>query len=104
MALRMKTFQDRLLWLWGREAPALPRYYRQVFDSEGDAGSAVLADLAAFCLAAEATYVPGDSQASAFNEGRRAVWLHIQAMREETGQELSQHLDRINRNRREDDV
>lgn len=98
----MKSLHKRTLRLWGGEAPALPRYYREIFRSEGDAGSAVLADLAAFCLAAEATYVPGDAQASAFNEGRRAVWLHIQAMREEDSRELTNHLDRINRNKRED--
>lgn len=81
----------------------MPQYYRQVFDGQGEAKTAVMADLATFCLAGEETYVQGDPQGSAFNEGRRAVWLHIQGMRGQSRHEVQRYLDRINRNQREDE-
>lgn len=37
----------------------------------------VLADLRRFCRATRPTFVPGDTHASAFSEGRREVWLRI---------------------------
>lgn len=40
-------------------------------------GKKVLADLAAFCRAAESTYAP-DARLHAVLEGRREVWLRIQ--------------------------
>jgi hypothetical protein len=43
-----------------------------------DAGREVLDDLAAFCCADKGSYVQGDTHATAFNEGKRAVFLRIQ--------------------------
>lgn len=43
-----------------------------------DTGREVLQDLAAFCCADRGTYVQGDTHATAFNEGKRAVFLKIQ--------------------------
>jgi hypothetical protein len=37
-------------------------------------------DLARYCRANESTAVPGNSDATFFNEGQRAVWLHLTTM------------------------
>lgn len=42
-----------------------------------DAAQEVLKDLATFCFAQQSTFVVGQAQQTAFNEGKRAVWLHI---------------------------
>jgi len=51
--------------------------YQQTF--AGTHGEKVLKDLKKFCMANEPTYVPGDSHATAFGEGRRDVWNRIMA-------------------------
>lgn len=51
--------------------------YRRVFS--GPDADLVLGDLIAFCHAADTTHVPGDPVGSALLEGRRQVWLRIQA-------------------------
>jgi hypothetical protein len=43
-----------------------------------DTGREVLADLAAFCHADTPTYALGDTHQTAYNEGKRAVFLYIQ--------------------------
>ena len=53
----------------------MPRAYQRVFTT--DQGVAVLRDLARFCNALEISVERGDPQMTAFNEGRRAVFLHI---------------------------
>lgn len=63
-------------WIIRGRANSLVAQYRAAFESRRD----VLTDLARLCHARAETYVPGDPTATAFNEGRRAVWLHIQRM------------------------
>lgn len=53
----------------------VPRAYRSVFET--DAGAIVLRDLAKFAGALETSVEAGDPQMTAFQEGRRAVFLHI---------------------------
>ncbi len=71
------------LWLarlWGGEAVSVARAYGRCLDPANDDARRVLADLARLCMAAETSVVPGDPQGTAFNEGKRSVWLHLQAM------------------------
>lgn len=57
--------------------------YRQTFNT--DSGSKVLTDLEARCNFNTLSYVVGDANATAFEEGKRAVILHIYNMiREES--------------------
>ena len=55
--------------------------YNDVFTSE--AGKKVLGDLEARCNWRVSSYVAGDANATAFEEGKRAVLLHIHKMLEE---------------------
>lgn len=66
--------------LWGGEARTVARAYGRCLDPAGADARCVLADLARLCMAGETSVVPGDPQGTAFNEGKRAVWLHLQAM------------------------
>ncbi len=79
-----------LEWLrpWAQKGHArdLAAAYRRTFPAR----SPVLTDLAALCHASQETYVPGDPTATAFNEGRRAVWLHIMRMLGLTDADLRQ--------------
>lgn len=52
-----------------------PRAYQDVFASP--AGEIVLRDLARVTGVLEVGTVPGDAIMSAFNDGRRAVFLHV---------------------------
>lgn len=52
--------------------------YRITFGSEQ--GRRVLAYLADFCCFYKPTYTPGDSHATAFNEGMRNTFNHILSM------------------------
>ncbi len=57
--------------------------YNDVFASES--GVKVLTDLEARCNWRTSSYVAGDANATAFEEGKRAVLLHIfNMMKEET--------------------
>ena len=57
--------------------------YNDVFTSES--GVKVLTDLEARCDWRTSSYVAGDANATAFEEGKRAVLLHIfNMMKEET--------------------
>lgn len=47
---------------------------------ESPRGRLLLADLAALCGAGETSFVPGDALETAFNEGKRAVFLHVTAV------------------------
>ena len=49
--------------------------YKGTFATEE--GDRVLGNLSAVCLEEDLTYVLGDANASAFNEGKRYVILHI---------------------------
>lgn len=55
--------------------------YNDLFTSE--AGKKVLKDLEARCNWRVSSYVAGDANATAFEEGKRAVLLHIHNMLEE---------------------
>lgn len=57
--------------------------YRQTFNT--DSGAKILTDLEARCNFNTLSYVAGDANATAFEEGKRAVILHIyNMMREES--------------------
>jgi len=56
------------------------RDYGVAFSSEQ--GKRVLEDLMRQCYMDTLTYVPGDMQGSAFNEGKRFIGLHIKRILE----------------------
>lgn len=62
--------RDRFQMLFRRR-----HLYRSVFATPE--GKAVLADLLRFCHIGQLTYVPGNFDNSAFNEGKRRVGLRI---------------------------
>lgn len=55
--------------------------YTDVFT--GTAGEKVLSDLEARCNWRASSYVAGDANATAFEEGKRAVLLHVHSMMKE---------------------
>jgi len=57
------------------EVKSLARSYRRCFDCE--AGQTVLDHLSRFCMEHRSTYVPGNTDQTAFNEGARTVILEI---------------------------
>lgn len=61
--------------------------YRMVFARENVYTEAVLKDLAKFCRAHETTFA-ADARAHAVMEGRREVWLRIQAHLQLADEEL----------------
>lgn len=61
-----------------KELEKLKSMYRQTFDS--DHGVKVLKDLEARANWRASSYVAGDANATAFEEGKRAVLLHIHNM------------------------
>ena len=61
-----------------KEIEQLKGMYNQTFDSY--AGKKVLKDLEARCNWRASSYVAGDANATAFEEGKRAVILHIHNM------------------------
>ena len=64
------------------EIEKLKDLYRQTFNT--DSSAKVLADLEARCNYRALSYVAGDANATAFEEGKRAVILHIHnVMKEE---------------------
>lgn len=63
------------------EISRLKDLYRQTFNS--DSSEKVLADLEARCNYRASSYVAGDANATAFEEGKRAVILHIHNMMKE---------------------
>jgi hypothetical protein len=64
-----------------REIAKLKDMYKQTFTSEK--GEKVLVDLEARCNYRATSYVAGDANATAFEEGKRAVILHIHNMLQE---------------------
>ncbi len=63
------------------EIEKLKDLYRQTFNT--DSSAKVLADLEARCNYRALSYVAGDANATAFEEGKRAVILHIHNMMKE---------------------
>jgi len=61
-----------------QEPNKLKLMYNDLFTSE--AGKQVLGDLEARCNWRTSSYVAGDANATAFEEGKRAVLLHIHNM------------------------
>jgi hypothetical protein len=51
--------------------------YRTLLDPADQRARLIWADLAAACHAGETTHVAGDPHASAFREGKRAVFLYL---------------------------
>lgn len=64
-----------------KEIEALKIMYKQVFTSES--GEKVLKDLEARCNFRNTIFVQNDSNGTAFEEGKRTVYLHILNMLEE---------------------
>ena len=62
------------------QASRLIRAYQAVFNTQ--MGAEVLADLAHLCHANATTFDPSNPDALklAHNEGKRRIWIHIQAM------------------------
>lgn len=67
------------------------RAYREVFQS--GQGKLVLADMAGACHAQSSTFVPGDPVMSAFEEGKRWVWIRIQNVLRMSEQDIDQVLE-----------
>jgi|TARA_R100000234_G_C4943508_1_gene153991 hypothetical protein len=61
-----------------KEIEQLIHMYKDVFTS--DNGKKVLFDLEARCSWRSSSYVQGDPNATAFEEGKRSVLLHIHNM------------------------
>jgi len=61
--------------------------YRRVFTSKE--GREVLKDLGEFCKAKESTFVYGDAEASIYQEGIKATFLHILAVLNHTDEEIN---------------
>lgn len=61
-----------------KEVTQLKDMYKQTFDT--GSGEKVLTDLEARCNWRASSYVVGDANATAFEEGKRAVILHIHNM------------------------
>ena len=61
-----------------KEIEQLRDMYTQTFTSEN--GKRVFTDLANRCHWMTTSYVSGDANASAYEEGKRAVFLHINNM------------------------
>lgn len=64
-----------------KEVEQLRDMYRQTFGT--DSGAKVLKDLEARSNWRSSSYVAGDANATAFEEGKRAVLLHIHNMIQE---------------------
>ena len=64
-----------------KEVEALKCMYKQVFATES--GKKVLKDLEARCNFRNTTFIQNDSIGTAFEEGKRSVFLHILNMSEE---------------------
>ena len=64
-----------------KEVEALKGMYKQVFATES--GKKVLKDLEARCNFRNTTFIQNDSIGTAFEEGKRSVFLHILNMSEE---------------------
>jgi hypothetical protein len=64
-----------------KEIEQMRDMYRQTFNS--DSGAKVLTDLESRSNWRTSSYVAGDANATAFEEGKRAVILHIYNMMQE---------------------
>ncbi len=81
-----------LAWLarqFGRRGGAVASAYRQALSPASPRGRLVLADLARLCGVGRTSFVPGDALETAFNEGKRAVFLHLSAVLELQASDLA---------------
>lgn len=65
---------------WWGSAPAViqtANAYRDTLGTGSPQAQRVIEDLSRLCFAATTTFVSGDPVATAFNEGKRTVLLHI---------------------------
>jgi hypothetical protein len=72
-----------LAWLarqFGRRGGDVAAAYRAALSPASPRGRLVLADLARLCGVGRTSFVPGDALETAFNEGKRAVFLHLAAV------------------------
>lgn len=79
-------------WLarrFGPRAGEVAAAYRQTLGRDSPRGRLILADLATLCGAGRTSFVPGDALETAFNEGKRAVFLHIAAILALTAADLA---------------
>lgn len=71
-----------LTWLasaWrGKRALGVQQAYRDIFSSP--AGQALLKDLALYCNMTHSSFAPNAPDVTAFHEGQRDVFLHIQEL------------------------
>ena len=71
-----------LTWLasaWrGKRALEVQQAYRDIFGSP--AGQALLKDLALYCNMTHSSFAPNAPDVTAFHEGQRDVFLHIQEL------------------------
>lgn len=79
------------LWPAHRREPVV-RAYAQTLDPGSPVARLVLADLMHLCQAKDTSMVPGDPHQTAFNEGKRAVWLHIQDMLDVDADDIAELL------------
>ncbi|MCB9949170.1 MAG: hypothetical protein H6842_15315 [Rhodospirillaceae bacterium] len=87
-------------WLrrtWAGGAADVAAAYRRQLAPDDAAARLVLADLARLCCATQSSVVPGDPQGTAFNEGKRAVWLHVQDMLALRPERLTELMERSER-------
>jgi hypothetical protein len=78
-----RAARPTLAWLarqFGRRGGAVATAYRQALSPASPRGRLILADLARLCGAGRTSFVPGDALETAFNEGKRAVFLHLTAV------------------------
>ena len=82
------------LWPRDRREPVV-RAYRQTLDPASPVARLVLADLAHLCQVKDTSMVPDSPHGTAFNEGKRAVWLHIQDMLDIQPDDIPQLLEEV---------
>lgn len=65
---------------WRPRQSKAAKAYQSLLSHDREWVRLMLADLRAAGYANESTFVEGDPTATAYNEGRRSMWLHIREM------------------------
>ena len=63
-----------------RRRAAVAMAYRNLLGRDNPSGRLIVADMARYCNVGSTSFVPGDPQATAFNEGQRDAFLHLLQM------------------------
>lgn len=92
----MRSGIEWLAHLWGRRGRQVSQAYHAQFGADHGTARAVLADLAHLCHAAGDTFVPGDSHLTAYRQGQRSVWLHLQHMLDIPPERVPEILNEVN--------